>query len=85
MSAERRDILVGELQDAREAFVGAVADVDPDRLRESIAVVFQDFAQYLFDAASNIAMGRIERREDRARVERAAREAGAHDFLAELP
>ena len=30
MSAERRDILVGELQDAREAFVGAVADVDPD-------------------------------------------------------
>jgi len=30
MTAERRDRLVNELQDAREAFVGAVADVDPD-------------------------------------------------------
>jgi len=30
VSAERRDNLVGELQDAREAFVGAVADVDAD-------------------------------------------------------
>jgi peptidoglycan/xylan/chitin deacetylase (PgdA/CDA1 family) len=30
VTAERRDRLVTELQDAREAFVGAVADVDPD-------------------------------------------------------
>jgi len=30
VSDERRDKLVAELQDAREAFVGAVADVDPD-------------------------------------------------------
>ena len=30
MSTEQRDRLVQELQDAREAFVGAVADVDPD-------------------------------------------------------
>jgi ATP-binding cassette, subfamily B, bacterial len=62
-----------------------LAGVDPDQLRESIAVVFQDFAQYLFDAASNIGMGRVARREERAAIERAAREAGAHDFLSELP
>lgn len=30
MSDQRRDRLVSEFQDAREAFVGAVADVDPD-------------------------------------------------------
>jgi hypothetical protein len=30
MSDQRRDRLVRELQDAREGFVGAVADVDPD-------------------------------------------------------
>jgi ATP-binding cassette subfamily B protein len=62
-----------------------IGEVDAGRLRESIAVVFQDFAQYLFDAASNIGMGRVARRDDRAGIERAAREAGAHDFLTELP
>jgi ATP-binding cassette subfamily B protein len=62
-----------------------LADVDADRLRESIAVVFQDFAHYLFSAASNVGMGRVERRDDRAGIERASREAGAHDFLTGLP
>jgi ATP-binding cassette subfamily B protein len=62
-----------------------LAGVDPDALRESIAVVFQDFAQYLFDAASNIGMGRVARLGDRPGIERASREAGAHDFLNDLP
>jgi ATP-binding cassette subfamily B protein len=62
-----------------------LATVDPDRLRESIAVLFQDFAHYLFDVSANVAMGRVERREDQAGIERAAREAGAHDFVTDLP
>jgi ATP-binding cassette subfamily B protein len=62
-----------------------LATVDPGRLRDSVAVLFQDFARYLFDAADNVGLGRVERRDDRAGIERAAREAGAHDFLAALP
>jgi ATP-binding cassette subfamily B protein len=62
-----------------------LAEVDADRLRDAIAVLFQDFGQYLFDAASNVGVGRVERRTDRAGIERAAREAGAHEFLAALP
>jgi ATP-binding cassette, subfamily B, bacterial len=62
-----------------------LAEVDADALREAIALVFHDFAQYFFDAASNIAMGRVARRDDRAGIERAARKAGAHDFVSEVP
>jgi ATP-binding cassette subfamily B protein len=59
--------------------------VEAQRLRSSVAVLFQDFAQYLFDAASNIGMGRVERQDDRPGIEQAARMGGAHEFLAELP
>jgi ATP-binding cassette, subfamily B, bacterial len=61
-----------------------LSGVDGDRLRGSIAVLFQDFAQYLFNAAANIGMGRVEQRDDRPGIERAAREAGAHDFVTGL-
>ncbi|WP_067828795.1 ABC transporter ATP-binding protein [Actinomadura kijaniata] len=62
-----------------------VTDADPDELRRSIAVLFQDYLRYLLPAADNVAMGRWERAEDRAAVEEAARTAGAHRFLAALP
>ena len=60
-----------------------IADADPTELRRSIAVIFQDFLRYEFTARDNVAMGRLDR--DRARVEDAARQAGAHDFIAALP
>ncbi|GAA3709377.1 ABC transporter ATP-binding protein [Nonomuraea antimicrobica] len=61
-----------------------VTAADPDRLRHSIAVLFQDFQRYLFSAADNVGMGRWERADDRAAVMQAARAAGAHDLLAAL-
>jgi ATP-binding cassette, subfamily B, bacterial len=62
-----------------------LADVDAGQLRESIAVVFQDFPHYLFDAATNIALGRVAALDDRERILRAAGHAGAHDFIVRLP
>jgi ATP-binding cassette subfamily B protein len=62
-----------------------LAGVDSADLRHSIAVVFQDFPRYLFSASTNISLGRVEALEDEARIERAARQAGAHDFVDQLP
>ena len=45
-------------------------DYDLDALRGSIGVIFQDFVRYNLTAADNIAVGRIEARDDRARIER---------------
>ena len=48
-------------------------DYDLDALRGSMGVIFQDFVRYNLTAGDNIAVGRIEARDDRARIERAAR------------
>jgi ATP-binding cassette, subfamily B, bacterial len=62
-----------------------IAGVDPDELRESVAVIFQDFQQYLLPARENIGMGRHERIDDVARIAEAARQADADEFLTGLP
>ena len=48
-------------------------EYDLDELRAHIGVIFQDFVRYSFTAAENIAVGRIEARDDRPRIEHAAR------------
>ncbi|MFE4588781.1 ABC transporter ATP-binding protein [Streptomyces laurentii] len=53
--------------------------------RERTAVVFQDFTRYKLPAVDNIAFGRPHAATDPARVREAARQAGALEFLAELP
>jgi ATP-binding cassette subfamily B protein len=58
---------------------------DPASLRETSAVLFQDFVRYKMSALDNIAFGRADRPADRDRITRAARQAGAHDFLQNLP
>lgn len=58
---------------------------DPTPLRESTAVVFQDFLRYKLPALDNIAFGRPEAPVDPARMEAAARQAGAAEFLDSLP
>lgn len=60
-------------------------DYDLDQLRDSIGVIFQDFVRYSMSAADNIAAGRIAARDDRDRIERAARQAGADRVIAKLP
>ena len=73
-------------QDGRVCWDGVdVSGVDPEQLRRGIAVVFQDFGQYLFPVADNIGLGQVERIEDRPAIELSARRAGADEFIARLP
>jgi ATP-binding cassette subfamily B protein len=54
-------------------------------LRSNIGVIFQDFVRYHLTAAENIAVGRIEAREDRARIAAAAKQSLADDLIERLP
>lgn len=60
-------------------------DYDLDSLRAAIGVIFQDFVRYNLPAADNIAVGRIDARGDRARIEAAASAALADGVVANLP
>lgn len=62
--------------------------VDDERradLRDSVAVIFQDFVKYRLSARDNIALGRHEHYADLERVERAAARSGADDAIEPLP
>ena len=54
-------------------------------LRAAIGVIFQDFVRYHLTAAENIAVGRIEARDDRPRVETAAARGMADRVIERLP
>ncbi|HZN20405.1 MAG TPA: ABC transporter ATP-binding protein [Micromonosporaceae bacterium] len=62
-----------------------IADVDADGLRDSVAVIFQDFVRYALTARTNIGVGRHIRLDDETSVLTAAKHAGADQFLAALP
>jgi ATP-binding cassette subfamily B protein len=61
------------------------ARLDPDHLREQIAVIFQDFERYRLTARQNIGLGRHERMTEADAVEAAALQAGADEFIRDLP
>jgi ATP-binding cassette subfamily B protein len=58
---------------------------DLAELRANVGVIFQDFVRYHLTAAENIAVGRIEAREDRPRIEDAAGRGLADAVIAKLP
>jgi ATP-binding cassette subfamily B protein len=60
-------------------------EYDLEELRNHVGVIFQDFVRYHFSAAENIAVGRIDARDDRARIERAARQSLADEVIQRLP
>ncbi|HEX3128443.1 MAG TPA: ABC transporter ATP-binding protein [Thermoanaerobaculia bacterium] len=60
-------------------------EYDLDELRANIGVIFQDFVRYHLTAAENIAVGRIEARNDRARIEDAAERSLADEVIEKLP
>jgi ATP-binding cassette, subfamily B, bacterial len=60
-------------------------EYDLDELRANIGVIFQDFVRYNLTAAENIAVGRIEAREDMPRIEAAAARSLADDVIEKLP
>jgi ATP-binding cassette subfamily B protein len=61
------------------------ATVDPDELRRSVAVIFQDFQRYHLPARDNIGLGRHDAADDLDAIRRAARQADADGFVAALP
>jgi len=60
-------------------------EYDLEALRGNMGVVFQDFVRYNLSAGDNIAVGKIAARDDRARIERAARRSQADEVIARLP
>jgi ATP-binding cassette subfamily B protein len=62
-----------------------IAQADPQALRRSLAMLFQDFFAYMLPAADNVAVGRCERVDDRPGIVAAATKAGADEFIAALP
>ncbi len=60
-------------------------EYDLEDLRANIGVIFQDFVRYHLTAAENIAVGRIEARGDRERIEAAAERSLADEVIRRLP
>ncbi len=60
-------------------------EIDLASLRAAVGVIFQDFVRYHLTAAENIAVGRIEARTDRPRIETAAERSLADTVVAGLP
>jgi ATP-binding cassette, subfamily B, bacterial len=54
-------------------------------LRANVGVIFQDFVRYHLTAGENIAVGQIEARADRERIEEAARRSLADEVIRALP
>lgn len=56
-----------------------------EALRANVGVIFQDFVRYHLTAAENIAVGRIEAKDDRARIVAAADRSLADEVIEKLP
>jgi ATP-binding cassette, subfamily B, bacterial len=62
-----------------------IRNIDPDFYRRQFSVVFQDFMLYNLSAGENIRMGNVEEPYSIERIESAAKEAGVHNLLKDLP
>ncbi|MFD3628447.1 ABC transporter ATP-binding protein [Streptomyces sp. NPDC058698] len=62
-----------------------IRDVDPDELRLRTSAVYQDFMHYDLTARENVALGDLTALDDQPRVTAAARRAGVHEKIADLP
>ncbi len=60
-------------------------DFDVDHLRQQISVIFQDYAKYHLSAQDNIWLGNIHLSPQDTRIIEAAKDAGAHDVITQLP
>jgi ATP-binding cassette subfamily B protein len=60
-------------------------DLDVDHLRQQISVVFQDYAKYHLSAQDNIWLGNVDLPPQDQRIIEAAKHAGAHDVITQLP
>ena len=62
-----------------------ISGCDPDLLRRSIALIFQELGQYFMTAGENIGLGDVARINDTDAIVEAAVLAQADKFIAELP
>ncbi len=62
-----------------------IAEFEPEELRARIAILFQDFVRYQLSAGENIGFGNGRLVDDEAAIIAAAKSAGAHEFLSQLP
>lgn len=62
-----------------------IRDFDPDAYRKLMSVIFQDYSTYAETVEDNIRYGDIEIPHSRDKIELAARNAGATDFINSLP
>ena len=60
-------------------------EYDPAELRQEIGVIFQDFVRFQLPAGQNLAVGRIEERQNQPRIEQAAGQSLADSVIAKLP
>jgi ATP-binding cassette subfamily B protein len=60
-------------------------DLDLERLRARLAVIFQDFVRYQLSAADNVGFGAVRRLRDRPLLEDAARAVGVLERIQSLP
>jgi ATP-binding cassette subfamily B protein len=60
-------------------------EYDPAELRQEIGVIFQDFVRFQLPAGQNLAVGRIEERQNQHRIEQAAHQSLADSVIAKLP
>jgi ATP-binding cassette subfamily B protein len=58
---------------------------DPVQLRQAVGVIFQDFVRYQMNASTNIAVGKIEEKENRPRIDDAAYRGMADQVISKLP
>ena len=81
--------LLGRLYDPDEGRIlldgRDLREYDLDSLRRSVGVIFQDFVRYHLSAAENIAVGRIDERDDRPRIETSAQRSLADAVIESLP
>ncbi len=60
-------------------------EYDVDELRAHVGVIFQDFVRYFMTASENLAVGRIDERANRPRIEDAAHRSLADQIIDRLP
>jgi ATP-binding cassette subfamily B protein len=60
-------------------------EFDVNELRRNVGVIFQDFVRYSMSASDNLAVGRIDERSNRPRIEDAAHRSLADEIIERLP
>ena len=60
-------------------------EYDPEELRRNTGVIFQDYLRYQMTMAQNIAVGNIDKKEDRTSIELAAQQSLADQLVSRLP